>query len=134
MIVAAGGGSNTEKNSVEKEAHGRFLGKKPGMTDGAQDDVCQHHNAKTRNGDSTQHHQEVFKRIERTPFQMALLLQDQAVEAHLHFPNVAQRLSATGYWPVAFERVASILRCGRERGPSRRSARDPWRACPGLAC
>src|SRR5262245_58650086 len=39
MIIAAGGGGDAKKNSIEKEAHRRLLGKKPGMTDDAQNHV-----------------------------------------------------------------------------------------------
>ncbi len=48
-------------------------------------------------GDAAQDHQHVFERIERAPFQVALLLQDQAVEAAIgHFRIVAAKRGTGG--------------------------------------
>ena len=66
-----------------------FSATTPQMTDGgipddvfgiakAGDDVAHHQNAECGDGDAAQNHQDLFERIERAPFQLALLLQDQA--------------------------------------------------------
>jgi len=90
VIVAAGSGGDAEKNSIEKKGHSRFLGQKPGMTDDSQNYVSQDDDTETGDGDSAEDHQQIFKRIEGSPLEMALLLQDQAVEAHRHFPKMTQ--------------------------------------------
>src|SRR5690348_14312339 len=82
MVVAAGHHGNTKKNSIEEERHGRLLGKKPGVPQGAQNHVRKYHDAEAGNRDPAEDHQKIFEWIERSPFQMALLLQNQAIKAH----------------------------------------------------
>ena len=45
--------------------------------------------------DAAQDHQGVFERIERAPFQMALLLQDQPVETHRLIPRFQETRGAS---------------------------------------
>ena len=91
MVVAACRRRNADKNPVQEEAHRRFLQPQPRMADGTGDDVGQDEDAEARDADAAQNHQQVFERIERAPFQMALLLQDQPVKAHWSVPNSAGR-------------------------------------------
>src|SRR5215470_13503604 len=73
---------------MDKERHHCFLSKKPRMTDGARDDVTKHDDAEARDANAAQDHKQVFEGIEYAPFQVALFVQDQAVEAHRSIPKL----------------------------------------------
>src|SRR5215510_14228330 len=73
---------------MDKERHHCFLSKKPRMTDGARDDVTKHNDTEARDANAAQDHKQVFEGIEYAPFQVALLVQDQAVEAHRSIPEL----------------------------------------------
>ena len=81
MVVAARRRRDADENAVDEEGHRRFLQPQPGTADVR---VTMSHITRTLkpgDGDAAQDHQDLFERIERAPFQVALLLQDQTVKA-----------------------------------------------------
>src|SRR5262245_42860800 len=103
------------------------------MTDGARDDVTKYDNAEARDANAAQDHKQVFEGIEYAPFQVALFVQDQAVEAHRSIPELqpgSARREARSF-PSG---QRTIVRCERAQEPSRHAARDLKPVCPGSAC
>src|SRR6187399_258016 len=81
---------------MDEKRHHCFLGKKPGVTDRACDDVAKHDNTEAGDANAAQDHQQVFEGVERAPFEMALLVQDQAVETHHGISGISARMRRAG--------------------------------------
>ena len=81
MIVAPRRRGDADEDAVDEEGHRHLLQPQPGVADGAGDDVAHHQDGEAGDGDAAQNHQHVFEQIERAPFQVALLLQDEAIES-----------------------------------------------------
>src|SRR3954463_15698682 len=80
MIVAPDGCGDAEEDAVDEQKHRDFLHPKPRASDQARDDVRKDDNAEAGDRQSTEQHQHLFEPVERTPLEMALMLQHEAVE------------------------------------------------------
>ncbi|MEH2559286.1 hypothetical protein V1286_006815 [Bradyrhizobium algeriense] len=88
MIVAPRRRADADEDAINEECHRRLLEPEPGVADGAGDDVAHHQDRESGDGDGAENHQNLFEPVERAPFQVALLLQHEAIESvHDRFSN-----------------------------------------------
>ena len=74
MIIAPGCRRRADEYAVNEEGHRDFLPPQPRVTESAGNNVKEHRRTEPRQGDAAEHHQDLLDQIQRSPFEMAVLL------------------------------------------------------------